>query len=222
MMRFLRLILVVFISFNCLKAQHSDIFSAAQFSKGIYFTYSDFKSNTPDTLVDFTIETSKKRSHSLLNNGFFNQLREEDTVQLVFYLRNKKGKLINRVYGFSDGKALYINSALYQNHSDYYLRVLEVGKIMLFKDPIMNMAESVNNTVLLGALGLLASLANNADTIVLFYQDEGVPYLLSERTLKAILKQGDQDLYSKFMSIEKANRNSVLEKFVMEFNNRHR
>ncbi len=218
-------ILIFLLMSNHLDAQTKDIFSAKKFPKGIYFTYSDFKNNSPDTIVEFTLEISTKRNYKLLNSGSYDQVIDEDTIQLVSYLRNKKGKLIDRAYAFSDGRALYINSALYQNHSNYYLRVLEVGKIILFKDPIMNKAHGANTGglvggVLGGVVGIL--LASDSNGVILFYLDEGIPYQLSERTMKAILKANDSDLYKKFMSIEKPYRDSVLEQFVIEFNNRHK
>jgi hypothetical protein len=111
-------ILIILVMNNHLNAQVNDIFSANKFPKGIYFTYSDFKNNAPDTIVEFTLEISNKRNYKLLNSRSYNQVIYEDTIQLVSYLRNKKGKLIDRAYAFSDGRALYINSALYQNHSN--------------------------------------------------------------------------------------------------------
>jgi hypothetical protein len=142
-------ILIILVMSNHLNAQVNDIFSANKFPKGIYFTYSDFKNNSPDTIVEFKIEVSDRANHTQLNNGFYNQVIDEDTVMLVSYLRNRKGKLMDHVYAFSDGDRLYINSALYQNHGNYYLRV---GKIILFKDPIMNKAQSANNGYLIGGV----------------------------------------------------------------------
>jgi hypothetical protein len=219
-------ILIILVMNNHLNAQVNDIFSANKFPKGIYFTYSDFKNNSPDTIVEFTIEVSDRANHTQLNNGFYNQVMDEDTVMLVSYLRNRKGKLMDHVYAFSDGDRLYINSALYQNHGNYYLRVIEVGKIILFKDPIMNKAQSANNGYLIGGvIGAVIGISvarKDSNGVILFYQDDGIPYKLSERTMKAILKANDSDLYNKFMAIEKPYRDSVLEQFVIDFNNRHK
>jgi len=206
-------------------AQEQDIFSANMFPVGIYNTYSDFKNNKPTNDSEFYVEAINGKRYFLVGKNLYNQIIDQDSVQLVYKLRNTKGRQENRVYAFSDGNYLYINSALYQNHSNYFLKVLEVGRIILFKDPIMNKAQGVTTGALVGGLvgaAIGGSLASSKNGVIIFYQDDGVPYQLSEKTLRGILKENDQELYKMFMEVPKSNRDIALERFVIDFNNRHR
>lgn len=85
-------------------------------SRGIYQSFTELRDNKPGMTDEFTIRTKN-------NSGL-----------QVFEIRDKaKNKKIKRVYGFSDGQALYIHARNYTN-GNYFTRLQNRGKYMYFED----------------------------------------------------------------------------------------
>ena len=92
----------------------NNILSTKKFRKGIYYSFKEFRDNSPSTTNEFRVEadSSKFDRYKLLS------------------ATNKK---IKNVYGFCDGSYLYLNARTYGQGS-YFVRILALGKIIYFED----------------------------------------------------------------------------------------
>lgn len=224
---FLFLLVPVFV-----QGQTENVFLTRSVKKGIYFTYQQFLTNSPAETGDFkcrpaqgsyfyapgtVISTAQRRPNQTTG----------DTTQLMYMLYDsrKKNRKIKNAYAFSDGKNIYINTALYQNHSDYYLKVLELGKILYTRDPIMNQVAGAGTGAMVGGLigGAIGLLTANKESrgVVIFYEDEGVPFILNKKTMTSILLNYDEELYRQYQQEQDQADEAVMEKYVLLFNQRH-
>lgn len=184
----------------------NDMFSTHVFRKGIFISYEDFLNNRPSGVEEFTIQEE-------LVSGF-----------PVYKIRNEKGKQIKNVYGFSDGTSVFINSALYQNHSTYYLKALLTGKVFYFRDPI---ATAVSTSIYLGYGGFVLGLAAASVTgknfigIILYSADNGVVFKLNKKSLQSILMESDPELLNQYLSEKDLGDPFVLEEYILRYNTKN-
>lgn len=186
---------------------------------GIYRTFNEFKSNSPSITSGFTIS---------IDSGEFIRRR----------LRDNKGKIIRRVYGFSDGLNIFLNAKVY-DQTNYFVPILALGKITYFED-FHGKANAIANHSAIGTSGVLAGgiiggaiggvLAysygqdkafRNPGWIIYMPDDDGYAYALSKKTLSSILKQYDIKLLADFNREKDQNDFDTLMKYMIEFNRRN-
>lgn len=223
--------LFVFVS-TMVYGQTENVFLTRKLKKGIFFTYQQFKTNSPAETEDFTIKPGSE-GYFYIPSTFVNVAQVfpnktgSDTTELMFrlYDSRKKNKQIKNAYAFSDGEHVYINTAMYQNHSDYYLKVLDMGRIIYMRDPIMNQATGVGTGLFVGGVvgGAIGYLSANKESrgVIIFSEDDGTPYILNKKTLTSILLNHDPELYKQYQQEQDMGDEAVMEKYVLLFNQLH-
>ncbi|MBQ4820975.1 hypothetical protein [Aquimarina sp. MMG016] len=94
------IIILFFSNFMVINAQNGSIIKDSILKKGIYKNYDEFKTNTPSIPFSYEIN-SKKRSRIRLGSI-------EKTTYYRIKIDRKKSKKIGSVFGFCDGKNIYI------------------------------------------------------------------------------------------------------------------
>lgn len=192
----------------------NNILTTKKFVKGIYVTFREFKENAPSILEDFIIkaDTSEFERYELL-------------------VPNSKKKFRN-IYGFCDGESVFINAQTYEQ-SAYFVKLLILGKIIYFEDArAKTKIIGMNNAAVGHLLGgivvapfLYAEAAKrsvkNPGFVVYMPDDDGRPFILESKTLRSILKEGDQELNKNYQQEPEKNNHKVLIKYILEFNRRH-
>ena len=227
--------LIFFFTFVSLTAfaQEENVFLTRKVKKGIYYTYQQFLTNSPPETEDFRCGPIPGTFSYMAGYVIKSQpeLRPNqtagDTTQLMYMLYDsrKKNKRIKNAYAFSDGEHIYINSAMYQSHGDYYLKVLDMGRLIYTRDPIMNQASGFGTGAIVGGAigGVIGYLSANKESrgLIIFYEDEGVPFVLNKRTMTSILLNHDPELYELYKQEKDLQDEAVMEKYVLLFNQRH-
>lgn len=186
---------------------------------GIYRTFNEFKSNSPSITSGFTIS---------IDSGEFIRRR----------LRDEKGKIIRRVYGFSDGLNIFLNAKVY-DQTNYFVPILALGKITYFED-FHGKANAIATQTDTTSVGMLRSRLigglnrvtysytrskdiayRNPGWIIYMPDDDGYAYALSKKTLSSILKQYDIKLLADFNREKDQNDFDTLMKCMIEFNRRN-
>jgi len=229
----IRLALIFVIVSGTVYGQTENVFLTRKVKKGIYFTYQQFLTNSPAETEDFECRPAKASYFYVPGIVINTEMRAKpnqtqgDTTRLMYMLYDsrKKNKKIKNAYAFSDGENVYINSALYQNHSDYYLKVLEMGRILYTRDPIMNQVSGAGTGALVGGLvgGMIGLLSANNESrgVIVFYEDDGVPFVLNKKTMTSLLLNYDKELYEQYQQEKELQDEAVMEKYVLLFNQRH-
>lgn len=186
---------------------------------GIYRTFNEFKSNSPGITSGFSIS---------IDSGEFIRRR----------LRDKKGKIIRRVYGFSDGLNIFLNAKVY-DQTNYFVPILALSKITYFEDfrgkanaiatQIDTTSEGILRARLMGGFnGVTYSYTRSKDIayrnpgwIIYMPDDDGHAYVLSKETLSSILKQYDVNLLAEFNREKDQNDFATLMKYMVEFNRKN-
>lgn len=225
-------VLLTFISLVAF-SQQENVFLTRKVNKGIYYTYQQFLTNSPAETDNFTCKPVDKTYLFVPNSTFimsytlYPNKTGKDTTQLMYMLYDsiKKNRKITKAYAFCDGKDVFINSALYQNHSNYYLKVLDFGRILYTRDPIMDQAAGVGTGAILGGLigGAIGYLSANKDSrgVIIFCEDGGVPFILNRQTITSLLQNYAPDLYKKYQAEADRGDEAVLEKYVLLFNQQY-
>ncbi|WP_194765741.1 hypothetical protein [Tamlana sp. I1] len=90
------------------------IFSTTEYKTGIYKTYQEFLNNSPSIPFDYEFK-EKNMKYGLFGFG--------GSVPVNYVkVKNKKGKEIGHVFGFSDGKKVFINpgSPILSSNARFY------------------------------------------------------------------------------------------------------
>ena len=194
----------------------NNILSTKKFRKGIYYSFKEFRDNSPSTTNEFRVEadSSKFDRYKLLS------------------ATNKK---IKNVYGFCDGSYLYLNARTYGQGS-YFVRILALGKIIYFEDKRGKKNAFANEmsgvAVMGGAIGgaLVGAMAygfgkrnanENPGWVIYMADETGEPFILDHVTLSSILKEADPQLNQEFKSRKDKNRFDVLVDFMNQFNQKN-
>ena len=196
-----------------------DIVATKIFRYGIYQKFSEFISNSPSITSGFEITT---------DSGAYIRRR----------LKNSKGRIIRDVYGFSDGKNIFLNAKVY-GQTSYFIPILALGKITYFEDYVgkANAIASHSDAAAFGAMsggiiggaigGAIAyshgvtEAARNPGWIIYLPDDDGYAYALSDKTLISILKTYDKELFEKFKKEKSKSDYHVLMNYMIEFNQRN-
>ena len=118
---------IVLIGVTFSSKSQSLIIDATVYKKGIYRTFEEFKYNTPS--IEFKYKTiTKERGYGFMNTG----------GQVTYYLIDidrKLGKTIGKVFGFCDGKNIYINQYLQKlSPKRYFIKIDYLGKYCYYED----------------------------------------------------------------------------------------
>ncbi len=173
----------------------NDILTTKKFRYGIYRTFNEFKSNSPSIISGFEI---------LADSSFLARHK----------LKTKKGKIIKEVYGFSDGKNIFISTKTYAQ-TNHFIPILALGKITYFEDKkgkansSLAFSKEKNNAL------------KNPGWVVYIPDGDGLAYALSQETIYSILKQNDRELFTKFNKENSKDNFATLMNYVIEFNKKH-
>ncbi|MBI3220825.1 MAG: hypothetical protein HYZ44_15020 [Bacteroidetes bacterium] len=220
----LGLLAIIFLLFSIQSFAQSDsltdnILTTKKLRYGIYRTFNEFKSNSPGITSGFTIS---------IDSGEFIRRR----------LRDEKGKIIRRVYGFSDGLNIFLNARVY-DQTNYFVPILALGKITYFED-FHGKANAIaahsgittagvwTGGIIGGVVGGTLAYAHGQDMahrnpgwIIYMPDDDGYAYVLSKKTLSSILKQYDLNLLAEFNREKNQNDFATLMKYLIEFNQKN-
>lgn len=181
--------------------QTKNILNADTMKVGFYKSFADFYNNKPRQIGNIMITALNKK------NVLF---KLEDDMS---------GKRIKNYFGYCDGSNIYINGFAYgQAVSNYYAKVLSVGKYLLLDDTYI---DPVTSGVAAG-FGLLGGLvaASTAKRGIVINIETGLPTVLSEKSFKAILKdyEGYLEKYEKlnndYFDVKKAYISSINQKYL--------
>jgi hypothetical protein len=188
----------------------NDLLTTKKFRYGIFRTYSEFKTNSPSIEGEFKITEEK-------GMGRYRLFSDND-------------KKVRKVYGFSDGRDLYVNAKTY-DQTNYFVKVTAVGPITYFEDEAGKRNKLVEHTqgygfgligMLIAEQSLTPRVRKNPGMIIYLPDEEGYAYALDEPSLSSIFKEDDPELYKKYKE-EKDQRGFVtLLRYVVEFNQRWR
>ena len=181
--------------------------------RGIYKTKEELLKNSPSILnpFSFTIlsDTSSNGAIDFYSKG---------------YNFNDSSKPINKVFGFCDGKYMYVRIYEYENlispHKFY--RLNQLGKF-----PFVSIRKSVTHLLYLPlglmpivTIGLAAETALNPQTDVWYFNKKGTFRLATEQSIFFLLKD-DKDL-TKQMGAERYKNSNILIKYLKLMNERYK
>lgn len=123
------LFIITLITVTYVTKSQNLIINDAAYKAGIYRTFEEFKYNNPS--IDFNYEvTTKNRGNGSLNAA----------GQVTYYrimINKKLGKSIGEVFGFCDGKNVYINESLPRlGPKTGFSKIEYFGKYCYFEDII--------------------------------------------------------------------------------------
>ncbi len=97
--------LFVIIGLGSVKAQNLLNTNSSTLKKGIYKNFEEFKNNSPSMDLEYTILSKQKDTGGVLNRLITNG----KTSFYYLDISKEQTKEIGKIYGFSDGKNVYIN-----------------------------------------------------------------------------------------------------------------
>lgn len=178
----------------------NNILSATIKRKGGYKTFQEFFNNTPtDTTTAFTIEPIDENRVNILDP-------------------NKSSRRL-RLYGYSDGENIYINSNNYSYDQSHYAKIQTLGRYSLVKDKTFSALTSSVMTSAFGLLGYLASTGMKNKVEAIIDTKTGLAMPLTYDVMKSLLSPYPQYLKSYEKAYQQGNRGTDLMKvFVNELN----
>lgn len=186
------------LSLQCIAQSDSltdNVLTTKKLRYGIYRTFNEFKSNSPSITSGFEIFT-------------------DSNFPARCKLKTKKGKIINEVYGFSDGKNIFISTKTY-SHTNYFVPILAIGKITYFED----IKGKANSTPAYSQE--INNISKNPGWIIYIPDGDGLVYALSRETIYSILKQNDRELSNKFSKENSKDNFATLMNYMIEFNKKN-
>lgn len=171
------------------------IVSQADFKKGIYKSFEEFKYNNPSIELKNEI-TAKSRKLGIL-----------DKDPIIFYridISKKEGKMIGEVYGFSDGKYVYINESMPKlGPKTEFSKIEYIGEYCYFKD--IYCTSTYNGMTTITTCDLDEKLIE---------METGKVIRLSKRSLRELLAN-DTELLDKFNN--ESLKNKKLKEYVIRY-----
>jgi len=170
------------------------------YKKGLYKDFEEFKFNRPSIPFDFKIDSFEYKSLEMYTKG--------DNHFTYRILANKnEAKKIGPVFGFCDGKKIYINESmpLLGEKSDFEL-LHSVGLYSFFKQYMFVQGElgaQNTSTILYKSLNV-----NNGDVTVLMQEDLNVIFANDSVLLKQFSAEKDPK--------------SVIEKYISNYSQKHK
>ncbi|PWK17174.1 hypothetical protein LV89_04460 [Arcicella aurantiaca] len=178
----------------------NNILSATIKRKGGYRTFQEFFNNTPtDTATVFIVEPIDENRVNILDP-------------------NKSARRL-RLYGYSDGENIYINSNNYSYDQSHYAKIHTLGRYSLVKDKTFSVLTSSIMTSAFGLLGYLASTGMKNKMEAIIDTKTGLSMPLTYDVLKSLLAPYPQYSKSYEIAYQHGNRSTELMKtFINELN----
>lgn len=178
----------------------NNILSATIKRKGGYRTFQEFFNNTPtDTTTAFIVEPIDE-----------NRVNISDP--------NKASRRL-KLYGYSDGNNIYINSNNYSYDQSHYAKIKTLGRYSLVNDKTFSALTSSIMTSAFGLLGYLVSTGMKNKVEAIIDTKTGLTMPLTYDVLKRLLVPYPQYWKSYENAYQRGNRSTDLMKvFVNELN----
>jgi hypothetical protein len=178
----------------------NNILSATIKRKGGYKTFQEFFNNTPtDTTTAFTVEPIDENRVNILDP-------------------NKASRRL-RLYGYSDGENIYINSNNYSYDQSHYAKIQTLGRYSLVKDKTFSASTASAMTVAFGLVGYLVSTGMKSKVDALIDTKTGLAMPLTYDVLKSLLAPYPQYWKSYENAYQRGNRSTDLMKvFIYDLN----
>lgn len=163
---------------------------------GFYNTFSELINNTPSNKFDYPIKTQIEKTE-----GVENRIYSIDINRLA-------RRSIGKVYGFSDGKSIYLSSEQQKvkSHSEFF-KAEDIGRYYYFKSKQL-VPMSVGNVVTILKFAVEYIIDKNTGEIT----------VLNKSELKNLI-ENDTELLERFLSEKK--KTNMLKKYLVEFLDRN-
>lgn len=169
---------------------------------GIYRSFEEFKYNNPSIEFDYPIRT-KERGYGFLNSA----------GSVVFYkidMKRKETRTIGEVFGFCDGRNVYINE-----YNPDLQRNTEFAKVEFYGEYCY--FEGVSYSVMYGGPGAAPTTTSNREEKIISI-NTGKVTILSKSKIRQILAR-DPELLAEFNKEKKKRKK--LKKYLIKFLEKH-
>lgn len=108
---------------------------------GIYRTFEEFRDNKPSIILDFKVYKQDRKLSALLNSKRFPAYGVDIDI--------KVGENVGEVYGFCDGKDIYLtrNLPIFMHYIDFF-KVEILDRYCVFDYTVMNLSSLISYTEL--------------------------------------------------------------------------
>ena len=173
-------LIAIFFCIAVIARSQNLIVSDSTYKAGIYKNFEEFKNNNPSIKFDYTVKT-KEKGYGFLGAG--------GTVSLYRIEIDKKvGQSIGDVYGFSDGKNIYVNThnpilhpkteffkidllGKYCYYQDYAYQSTGAQTITLMIERVIDI--NTGEEIILNKKEVRKILANDAALLTAFEMEDG-------------------------------------------------
>jgi hypothetical protein len=190
-------LMVIFLGFSLVSAgQHLITDSGSALKKGMYKDFYEFKYNKPSLKFDYHFRPSKYA------NTYFNVSIDKESA-----------KSIGEVYGFCDGKEVYLAFGQKLNSRTQFIRLAFIGRYCMYWYTTYN-----NVVVPINGISYILPLGKT-DNISILDMNTGQRESLTNIKLKSILKD-DPDIYNRYLSDAHYLENRA--KYLVEYSLKHK
>jgi hypothetical protein len=175
--------------------------------KGFYRHFTEFKYNKPSLPFNYTIDTCSTGygKSKIYATGVYYTIKQNDD----------KGKIPKDVFGFCDGRYIYISIGKAPLSTTFvFVRLILKGRYSLFG--LTN--DNGRIPVPLQEDGIAA--VSKSDQLILIDMNNGMRLLLKPRTVKNILKKNDKELFNRYKS--EKNSKIKLVYYLTEYSLKHK
>ena len=194
-------ITVILLQFAFLAQSQNLITADSVYKAGIYRTFEEFKYNNPSIVLKDEI-VKKKRGYGFLNAA----------GQVTFYkiaINRKEGKAVGEVFGFSDGKNVYINEYKPRlGPNAEFSKIEYMGPYAYYED--IRCVETFRPDGSVTTCGLDDKIINT---------ETGEVISLSKQTLRELIAN-DKELLKEFE--DESQKNKKLKDYVVRYNEKLR
>jgi len=133
---------------------------------GLYYNFNNLINNQPIDSINYEI----KRIHKSNKNEHFS----------VLYKGTKKR--VKKLFGFSDGKNIYLNASRFMiNGSEYFVKSKMIGRYIYFEDKFASMTATA-------AFGMIGALASAQQKGIILDSKSGVTVVLVNKNIDILLE----------------------------------
>lgn len=146
--------------------------------KGLYMDFEDLLNNTPKQDIAYrekSIAQSKKTEHFQI-------------------FQPEKNKRIKNLFGYSDGKNIYLNASRY-TQADYFIKSKLIGRYMYFED-------QYSNPTAAASFGIMGAVVSIKYTGIVLDTKTGVTTVLNNKNMENILS-GYPELLNEYNQTKK-------------------
>jgi hypothetical protein len=175
--------------------------------KGIYRNFEEFKFNNPSLELTYTV-LENKESYGFFGTG-------GDCIYYTFTIEKDESKSIGSIYGFCDGRLIYINTnELEKLHKAKFTLLQNVGLYSYYDHIIENYSGGAMSP---GGQFNGGGTSKSLETTIIDINN-GNKITLNNRSLKNILKD-DNALYTEYMNLEE--KNIYMYKYLILYSSKH-